>query len=642
MFKNFKPIYFAIFSLIIFNLGHSIKFAPKEEFKDPLLKDSAEDGGLGFDDIAMNQGWETNVNIKTGDPRAVKGGTLTMLGGAEFPRTYRDIGVDTRHQINSLMSSLQYEPLLSFDYEDLEYKPSIATHWKIESDSLTFRFRIDPNARWSDGKEITANDVVAYLRLILDPGHEDPNTSKIMGEIFEVPVAESKYIVRVTAKKKDWRSFRYAAGFTPMPSFYLDKIDGAGYIEKYNFSFMPVSGPYAFDATNSVKGADGVLVFNRREDYWAKDEMRNKGYNNFDTIKFIFIMDENQQAVSFFNGEFDMYSGFRAQWWVERFNASEQTPVEKGWVQKIKIYNSLPKGPSGIVFNTQKEPWNDIKIRKAFAHLFDVKKLNQRLFFNEYTQLNTFFFGTPYANTNNPYVDYSPSKALKLLNEAGWKMEKGETWLSKNGRQFEFDFLIATGGERIYSAFQEDLSNIGIKMVFNQMDGIGKFSSTMKKEFEVTSQGWTAGFFPSPEGMMHGKFAKDIEVTNITSMNIPELDNLIDQYNAEWNPKKRIPMAHKIDSIAYHSYHYAMGWTSPYGLRQLFWNKFGVPEKGISYVGDWQAPIFMWWIDPDKEKALLNAQKNNTFLSPPNVGKPSIKGDWIEVDFWDKKAALND
>ena len=101
-------------------------------------------------------------------------------------------------------------------------------------------------------------------------------------------------------------------------------------------------------------------------------------------------------------------------------------------------------------------------------------------------------------------------------------------------------------------------------------------------------------------------------------------------------------MAHQIDSIAIHSYHYAMGWTSPYGLRQLYWNKFGVPEKGISYVGDWQSPIFMWWVDPDKEKQLLAAQRDNNYLSPPNVGTPASNGDWIEVDYWNKKSALTD
>ena len=55
-------------------------------------------------------------------------------------------------------------------------------------------------------------------------------------------------------------------------------------------------------------------------------------------------------------------------------------------------------------------------------------------------------------------------------------------------------------------------------------------------------------------------------------MAIPEIDKLIELYNAEWDAK-RIPYAHKIDSIAVNSYHYALGWTSPYGARMLYWNK---------------------------------------------------------------------
>ena len=59
-----------------------------------------------------------------------------------------------------------------------------------------------------------------------------------------------------------------------------------------------------------------------------------------------------------------------------------------------------------------------------------------------------------------------------------------------------------------------------------------------EKEYEVTAQGWTGGFFPSPEGLMHSKYADEVEVTNITSMAYPELDKLIEAYNAEWDAKK--------------------------------------------------------------------------------------------------------
>ena len=459
--------------IILFISNSSILEARKLNLKPSISKEnkSSTYGGLNFEnelesfrnDYSINSdknnkyyGWETNKDIvSSGDPKAIKGGTFTMLGGDEYPTTFRSTGKDTRHQINGLMDALQNEPLLGFNYEKLEWEPSIATHWKIGEDSLTYWFRIDPRAKWADGKDIVADDIVAAYNLLADDGHEDPNVAGYYKELFNIPVSESKHVVKIVSKKIDWRTFRAAASLYPMPSFYLSKIDGAGYIEKYNFSFLPPCGPYEYDAENSKKGNEGYIVFKRRDDYWAKDHKRNVGQNNFDKIKFIFIEDDNQQVISFMNGDYDMFAGSRAQWWVERFTPEKYNEIDKGWVQKIKIFNYLPKGPSGVVFNTKKEPYDNVNIRKAIAHLFDVEKLNKRLFFNEYVRLNTFFYGTPYANPNNPYSDYNPEKALEILENEGWIRKPGDEWLTnKDGEIFEFDFLMSPGEERIFSTFQ--------------------------------------------------------------------------------------------------------------------------------------------------------------------------------------------
>ena len=637
-----NKIYFI--SLILLMVISDLSFARKITLKNQKSSDTNTSlfGGPYFEQelqIFQNSenkddknnkyyGWETNINSPSGDPQAVKGGMFTMLGGSEYPTTFRSLGKDSRHQINGLMDGLQNEPLLGFDYEKLEWQPVIATHWKIEDDSLTYWFRIDPRAKWADGKDIIAEDVVAAFKLHIDDGHEDPNVATYYKDLFHIPEAISKYVVKIKAKKIDWRSFRAAAGMYPMPSFYLNKIDGAGYIEKYNFSFLPGSGAYTYDKENSKKGSEGYIIFKRQENYWAKDHIRNVGVNNFDQIKFIFIEDDNQQVVSFMNGDYDIYAWSRAQWWVERFVPENFKEIDKGWVQKIKIFNYLPKGPAGVVFNTQKDRYNDIRIRKAFAHLFDVDKLNKRLFFDEYVRLNTFFYGTPYANPRNPYTEYNPEKALDLLKDAGWARKEGEPWLKNDkGEDFEVDFLMSPGDERIFSSFQEDLKKVGIKMDFDQVDGNMAFSKTMKKEYEITYQGWTGGFFPSPEGMMHSKYAEAVEVTNITSMAIPEIDQLISEYNAEWDAKKRIPFAHKIDSIAVNSYHYALGWTSPYGARMLYWNKFGIPEKGLYYATGWQSPITLWWIDPQKENKLNSAILENSKLPTENQ----------TIDYWGRQ-----
>ena len=69
-----------------------------------------------------------------------------------------------------------------------------------------------------------------------------------------------------------------------------------------------------------------------------------------------------------------------------------------------------------------------------------------------------------------------------------------------------------------------------------------------------------------------------------------------------------------------------MGWTSPYGARMLYWNKFGMPESGITYIGDWRTPLSHWWIDSLKEDKLIDAQSANKSL-------PKEK---VNIDYWNR------
>ena len=73
---------------------------------------------------------------------------------------------------------------------------------------MTFRFRINPNARWSDGMPVTADDVVASWKLVIDKTLQDPARTLIYSN-FEQPIAESKYIVSVKAKTENWQNFLY-------------------------------------------------------------------------------------------------------------------------------------------------------------------------------------------------------------------------------------------------------------------------------------------------------------------------------------------------------------------------------------------------------------------------------------------------
>jgi ABC-type transport system substrate-binding protein len=167
----------------------------------------AEQGGKGF----KGEGWETNTKFGLqGDPRAIKGGMLRDYW-PDFPGTLRIFGPEANSEFNYSATILLYESLLGVDPNTLEYLPGLATHWQVSEDKMTFRFRINPNARFADGMPVTSDDVVATYDLLMDPTLQAP-MEKLTFEKLERPVAESKYIVRVKAKELNWRNFMYFAG----------------------------------------------------------------------------------------------------------------------------------------------------------------------------------------------------------------------------------------------------------------------------------------------------------------------------------------------------------------------------------------------------------------------------------------------
>src|SRR5579862_5737868 len=122
---------------------------------DPAV--SAEQGGKGF----TGKGWETNTDFDLiGDPHAVKGGVLSDQI-PDFPSTLRLEGPESNTVFNYDVVGAAYEGLLAIHPTTLQYMPALATHWQISPDKLTYRFRINPNARFSDGTPVTSDDVVA-------------------------------------------------------------------------------------------------------------------------------------------------------------------------------------------------------------------------------------------------------------------------------------------------------------------------------------------------------------------------------------------------------------------------------------------------------------------------------------------------
>jgi microcin C transport system substrate-binding protein len=425
---------------------------------------------------------------------------------------------------------------------------------------------------------------------------------------FEKPVAESKYIVSVKAREPGWQSLLYFAtqeGMTIFPAHVLKTLTGAGYQRDWNYKALPGTGPYALAEADIAKGRS--ISLRRRNDYWAAKERRNIGRANFDELRFLVVRDENLAFEMFKKGDYDFHYETISRRWIEemKFDA-----VERGLIQKRKIYNDNPSGTQGLALNTRKAPFDDIRLRKAMAHLLDRPKLIKTLFLNEYPPLNSYYAGGIYENPDNPKMPYDPQLALQLLGEAGWKSRDAQGRLVKDGRPLMLELQYSDkNSERWLTVYQDDLRKVGITLNLRLITPETRFQLQQQRKFDMTYTAWAANTFPSLETEYSSTLADVPGNNNITGIKDKRIDEIIDLYNAEYDQKKREVLIRELDGILANLHHYVLLWDAPF-QRIAFWNRFGYPEFYLSRVDDYSSAAWLWWVDPAREAQLAASRRD--------------------------------
>ncbi len=566
----------------------------------------AEQGGKGF----TGKGWETNTDFDLiGDPHAVKGGALRDEV-PDFPSTLRIEGPQSNSYFNYSVTSLAYESLLTVHPTTLEYIPAVATHWQISPDKLTYRFRINPNARFSDRTPVTSDDVIASYDLRVDKTLQSPMDELIFAKLNR-PVAESKYIVRVQAKGVNWRTFMYFATMLIFPAHALKGVSGDAYLKEYNFKLLPGSGPYSIEEKDVDKG--NSITVRRRKDYWADNARANAGLNNFDELHFAVVRDENLAFEKLKKGELDVFQVMRARQWVEDTNFDSG---QRGLVQKRKVFNSVPQGVEGIAFNTRNPPLDDLRVRKALTLLLDRQELIQKLMFNEYVPQNSYNSGSPYENLNNPKNEYDPQTALKLLADAGWNSRDSGGRLVKNGAPLQLEMLYDEQTmEPHLTVYQEDLRKVGITLNLRLVTFETQFQLLNNRHFQMAILAWSGSPFPDLEGNWHSTLADVNDTNNVTGFKDPKVDELLAEYDKLFNVQDRFQVIQQIDGILTNAYQYILLWDAPF-TRVLYWSKFGTPPGSLTRTGDYYGIYSLWWFDPNANAKLQQA------LHDPSVKLP--------------------
>lgn len=544
--------------------------------------------------------------VPTGDPHALKGGQISIVM-TDFPKSFN-------YYVNpssdaGLVYGFLYESLAELDPKTLEYQPLLAESWTISADKKVFTFKMNPKAHWADGSPVTAQDVKFTYDTIMNPKNLTSG-ARISMSRFDAPKVIDDQTISFTAKTVHFQNFIALASLTILPK---RLFAGKDFNKDFNMSLPPGSGPYTLSEVKEGR----YYTLSRRKNYWGENMPLHVGTNNFDRIKVRIITNEEMAFEAFKKGEFDLFVENMAKRWVKETSGGN---FKMNWIVKRKIFNYAPQGFQGLVFNMRKPFFKDVRVRKAICMLQDRKMLLEKLMYNQYEPLNSYWPSISIGSNTNPEINYDPEAAKKLLAEAGYNRVDSDGFLINTAGQraeFTIDYT-SESWERHLTVIKEDCAKAGVKVDLELISWATLLKRSEQYNFDSTVMAWSGDLFPDPEGQWHSKHVNEPGGANYAGYQNPEVDKLIDSMAGDFNARHREETIKKIDAIIYKEYPYALQWGANYN-RVYYWNKFGMPKTFYSPISDWSGVLSYWWYNPAQDRKLKEAKAHNKPLPAEEV-----------------------
>ncbi len=535
------------------------------------------------------------------NPAAKKGGTLFTWGGG-YPKSL-NMWLDY-NSFSAQITGLMFDSLVGMHPTREEPLGILAESWEISDDKKSYTFKLNPAAVWSDGQPITAHDVQFYYDVIMNPKHLTSLFRVDMGRFGRPEVIDDR-TVRITAEEAHWKNFWSAASFSAFPKHAWGDKD----FNEINFEFPVVSGPYRIHQVLTNRS----ITLQRRGDWWGRNLRINQHKYNFDYLVFRATEDRNKALEMLKRGDFDLYTIYTARIWAEQTKFPQ---VEKNWVVRQTVYNDEPKAFQGFAINMRRPQFQDVRVREALARLLNRELMLDRLMFNEYFLLNSYYPDLYEGNRNPdaPFLSYDPSLARALLAEAGWTVNAAGV-LTKDGKPFELVFL--NYGEPLphLNIYLEDLKAVGIQGRIENVSYASLSKRVDEHDFDMVWRNWSASRLRDPETMWHSRTASDVATQNISGVQDAAIDALIDAQKQEMDINKRNAILREIDGRLTKLMPYVLLWQSDRN-RLLYWNRFGTPKHVLDKYNREDAAIPYWWFDAEKSAQLDEAMRADRTLEP--------------------------
>jgi len=549
------------------------------------------------------------------NPTAEKKGKLVLSAFGNFdslnPYLLKGIAASgiTDLILEPLMVQSQDEPFSVYAH--------IANDIELAKDKLSVTFKLNPDARFSDGSAVTAEDVkFTFDTLKSDKAH--PRFGFFWADIKKAVVV-NKLTVRFEFVKVNPELHMIAA---QMPVF-AKKWIGDKPFNKVSDTPPIGTGPYVLDKYDLGKN----ISFVRNPNYWAKDKNTRKGMFNFEKITFKYYKDFTIMLEAFKAGEFDWMWEFNSKKWARDYKGPKFT---SGEIVVEEIDHNNNAGMQGFIFNTRKEIFKDQRVRRAITLAFDFKWSNEKLFYNQYERCYSYFSNSDLAAARtlpvgdelallNEFKDKLPPevftkvwkppstekpsslrknlrKATKLLKEAGWKI-KGGVLKNNKDEAFAFEMILSQKGfERILAPFARNLKKLGIALTYRTVDVSLYQSRSDTFDYEMIVASFPQSQSPGNEllNYWHSSTADKNGSNNAIGIKDPVVDALIEKAIYAKDRKQLVTAVHALDRVLLHGDYQVPNWFI--GKHRIAYKKiFSYPKNLPKYFSADSWMMSTWW-----------------------------------------------
>jgi microcin C transport system substrate-binding protein len=361
-------------------------------------------------------------------------------------------------------------------------------------------FHIRPEAKFSDGSQLTAHDAVFTHNLFMEQGIRSYARS-VKQRISSVEAIDDFTLKGTFVDGISRRSLIGQVGGTPVFSQAWYEETGERLDEPSLLTPLG-SGPYVVEDFEINR----FIVYKRNPDYWGWHLPINVGRHNFDRVRVEYFADQTAEFEAFKAGEYTFRQETSTKQWATGYDFPA---IEEGHVKREELPNGQPPSPSGFVFNLLREPFTDIRVRQALSLAFNFEWVSASLQFGLTKQRHSFVEnseveakGVPTglekafleslgdlvpaevmtqeavrAHTSNPDTvsdRRNQRKALKLFKEAGWTVGGDGKYLDADGKPVAFKIMLSssTGDtvEAIITTYVQTLNKWGIAADMEKID----------------------------------------------------------------------------------------------------------------------------------------------------------------------------